>query len=264
MCDALSRNVPKLPQPLATILANCLAHGRRQFVDVIADFPEECRHVIETLADVYRNDALAKELDLNPAERLTLHQTRSKPILDDLHAWLLDQRDQKRVEPNSGLGQAITYMIKHWKKLTLFLEVAGAPIDNTICERALKKAILHRRNSLFYKTTRGAEVGDLFMSLIHTCELNGVNPLTYLTELLTHKAEHQTNPADWMPWNYTEALRRAGEPRAGPVRSVSKLQNIALTEPRRRPSRSDTVRQATLGTGGPAPSHTSAPTPPAR
>jgi len=208
MCDALSRNVPKLPEPLATILAHCLAHGRRQFVDVAPDFPDACRHVIEALAGVYRNDALAKELGLSPAERLTLHQTRSKPILDDLHAWLLDQRDQQRVEPNSGLGQAVAYMIKHWKKLTLFLEVAGAPIDNTICERALKKAILHRRNSLFYKTPRGAEVGDLFMSLIHTCELNGVNPLTYLTELLTHKAELQANPVDWMPWNYAATLAR--------------------------------------------------------
>ena len=78
------------------------------------------------------------------------------------------------MEPNSGLGQAISYLLKHWEKLTLFLRAAGAPIDNNLVERALKKAILHRKNSLFYKTRRGAEMGDPFMSLIHTCELNGV------------------------------------------------------------------------------------------
>jgi len=72
------------------------------------------------------------------------------------------------------------------EKLTLFLRVAGAPIDNNLVERALKKAILHRKNSLFYKTRKGAQMGDLFMSLIHTCELNGANAFDYLTELQRH------------------------------------------------------------------------------
>ena len=77
-------------------------------------------------------------------------------------------------------------------------------------ERALKKAILHRKNSLFYKTVNGAEVGDLYMSLIHTCELNDVNPFDYLTELQRHATELAANPAVWMPWNYRAAL--AGSP----------------------------------------------------
>jgi transposase len=62
-------------------------------------------------------------------------------------------------------------MLKHWEKLTLFLRHPGPPLDNNICERALKKAILHRKNALFYKTVNGAHVGDVFMSLIYTCEL---------------------------------------------------------------------------------------------
>ena len=112
------------------------------------------------------------------------------------------------MEPNSGLGQAISYLLKHWEKLTLFLRAAGAPIDNNLVERALKKAILHRKNSLFYKTRKGAEMGDLFMSLIHTCELNGVNPFDYLTELQRHAEELKRNPSEWMPWNYRETLAR--------------------------------------------------------
>ena len=62
--------------------------------------------------------------------------------------WLRAQFAEKKVEPNSGLGEAITYLLKHWDPLTLFLRKAGAPLDNNICERALKKAILHRKNSL--------------------------------------------------------------------------------------------------------------------
>jgi hypothetical protein len=77
-------------------------------------------------------------------------------------------------------------------------------LDNNLCERALKKAILHRKNSLFYKTRNGAAVGDLYMSLIHTCELNDVNPFDYLTELQRHADAVAATLAAWLPWNYYE------------------------------------------------------------
>ena len=99
-------------------------------------------------------------------------------------------------------------MLRHWQALTLFLREPRAPLDNNVVERALKKSILHRKNSLFYKTLNGAEVGDLYMSLIHTCELNDVNPLDYLTELLRHTEELAAKPAEWMPWNFRETLER--------------------------------------------------------
>jgi len=81
-------------------------------------------------------------------------------------------------------------------------------------ERALKKAILNRKNSLFYKTLNGAGVGDLFMSLIHTCELNGANPFDYLTELLRHAAQLNQRPSVWMPWHYRDTLARLATPAA--------------------------------------------------
>ena len=201
MCDALSRN---LPAELKTIVANCLSHGRRQFVDVAESFPEECRHVLESLAVIYRNDAIAREQNLSPLDRLHFHQAESGPTMGRLHAWLSRQLEERLVEPNSALGGAIAYMLRHWEKLTLFLRQPGAPLDNNICERALKKAILHRKNSLFYKTQNGAHVGDLFMSLIYTCEICGADPFDYLTELQRHVQEASSNPGGWMPWNYQE------------------------------------------------------------
>jgi hypothetical protein len=202
MCDALSRNIPAA---LKTILANCLAHGRRKFVDVIQSFPEECRHVLETLAGVYKNDQIAKERNMNPDERLHFHQQNSGPLMENLKDWFHQQLERKTVEPNSGLGQAIGYMLNHWQALTLFLKVPNAPLDNNLCEQALKKAILHRKNALFYKTEHGAWVGDLFMSLIHTCNLAGVNPFDYLTALQENAADLSNHPDKWMPWNYTAA-----------------------------------------------------------
>jgi len=207
MCDALSRN---RPPELETILANCLAHARRQFVDVNEHFPTECRHVLESLQVVYHNDQLAREQHMTAEERLQFHQQASGPTMAGLREWLKRQSEQKLVEPNSGLGTAINYLRKHWEKLTLFLRVAGAPLDNNICERALKKAILHRKNALFFKTKHGAAVGDLYLSLIHTCELNGGNPFEYLTALQRHAAAVAAAPGEWMPWNYRERLACLG------------------------------------------------------
>ena len=81
---------------------------------------------------------------------------------------------------------------------------------NLAFERALKRAVLHRKNALFYRTLHGAEVGDLFMTLIHTCQLCGANSFDYLTELQRHARELTANPTEWMPWNYRETLERAG------------------------------------------------------
>jgi transposase len=208
MCDALSRNLPKLPAKLAVIVGFCLTHARRYFVDVTPSFPEECRYVLEALGEVYHYDAQALEQGLSPEARLHYHQAHSRPVMEKLQAWLSAQFAEKKVEPNSGLGEAISFMTKHWERLTLFLRQAGAPLDNSICERALKKAILMRKNSYFYKTQNGAQVGDLFLSLIHTCELNGGNSFDYLTELQKHAEELARNPAEWMPWNYRQTLAR--------------------------------------------------------
>ena len=207
MCDALSRNTASDGE-FETLMANCLAHSRRKYVEVADDFPEECRFVLETLRAVYKLDARAKAEALSAEDRLRLHQAESGPLMKKLDEWMKDQLVERKVEPNSTLGEAIGYMRKHWPKLTLFLREPGAPLDNNICERALKKVILHRKNALFYRTLNGARVGDAFMSLIHSAELNGVSPFNYLVALLRHADDVAAAPQQWMPWNYAAAVAR--------------------------------------------------------
>ena len=205
MSDALARNTPG-DHP--TQAASCIPHGRRKFVEVHDAFPDEVAFVLETLRPVFHTDQQAQQRGLDPHARLLLHQQESGPRMKALQDWMTTQFETHAVEPNSGLGQAITYMQNHWDKLTLFLRVPGAPLSNNICERALKKAILHRRNSLFYRTLNGAKVGDLFMSLIHTAELHQVEPFDYLVTLLRHAVAVALDPPAWMPWNYTATLAR--------------------------------------------------------
>jgi len=203
MSDALSRNTS---HDFETLMSHCLAHARRNYVDLHASFPAEVTHVLTELRKVYVVDAQAKAEKMDDAARLRHHTKHSEPVMTALAAWMQAQFDERRVEPNSTLGKAIAYMQNHWSELTLFLRVEGAPLTNNICERALKRAILHRKNSLFYKTEHGAEVGDRFMSLIYTAELSGANPFEYLVALLRHAPAVARQPHRWMPWNYTEVL----------------------------------------------------------
>jgi len=203
MCDPLSQNFPKA---LKTLLSNCLVHARRQFVDIMDSFEPACLHVINLLAAVYKHDAHCRDNQFSPEARLHFHQGHSAPLMEALKTWMTHEMAEKRVEPNSGLGKAMNYMLKRWDALTLFLRVAGAPLDNNIAERALKMAILYRKGSLFYKSENGAKVGDIYMSLIYTCQLCGINPFAYLQALQRHADSVRQCPNEWLPWNYHQRL----------------------------------------------------------
>ena len=203
MCDALEHNVPK-DHPV--VESNCLTHARRNVIDQAENFPDECKHVIDKIGIVYAVEAACSDEGLPPEARLWMHQQVSAPALDHLRAWMTAQFEEKRVEPNSTLGKAFNYMLKRWDKLTLFLHVPGAAIDNNICERLLKLPVLVRKNSLFFRSERGAVVGDVYMSLIRTTILHDQNPIDYLTTLMTHYQAVAESPAEWMPWNYRRTL----------------------------------------------------------
>lgn len=194
--------------PDSTIAAHCNTHARRHFVNVSDNFPDETAYVLlDVYKEIYKNDAHARDKNMSPEQRLLYHQKKSKPIMDSFHLWMRRQFDQKLVEENSSLGQAIAYTLKRWEQLTLFLRIPAVPLDNNICERALKKAICHRKNSLFYKTANGARIGDMFMSLMHTCAYARINPFDYFTQLLRHASSIAENPSKWLPWNYQLQLQ---------------------------------------------------------
>jgi hypothetical protein len=207
MGDALTRNLPK---GHVVVPSNCIVHGRRQIVDEIDNYPDECRFVIERLARVYEVDDECKKRGASDQERLLAHQQMSAAAMEEARTYMAAQLDDKRIEPNSDLGKAFNYFLSRWDKFTLFLHLPGAPLDNNICERALKMAIRHRNASLFYRSERGAQVGDIYMTLIYTAELHGQNPYHYLTQLQRNYKAVAETPADWLPWTYQATLARMG------------------------------------------------------
>lgn len=195
-----------IPDNLKAILANCLTHGRRHFVDLYDRFPTEVEYVINQLAKVYHFDTLAYEQAMDDNERLRFHQHNSKPVMDALLSWCQEKIANREVEPNGPLGKAIKYLEKRWNKLTLFLRLPGAELSNDVVERLIKRCVLHRKNSMFYKTQHGAVIGDILMTLIHTAVRAGNNPFRYLTELQKHRSDAHKNPANWLPWTYEATL----------------------------------------------------------
>lgn len=201
MSDALSAN---LAHDFKVIVCHCLSHGLRKFSEIERFFPDECQFVLQILEKVYAIDAKTKGMDASA--RLLYHQQHSLPLMNSLYDWLILQRDEQLVEPNSHLGKSIHYLIKHWHALTQFMRIPGALMDNNHVERALKIPIRTRKMAMFHKTEHGAYVASMLMSLIQTAIDNGANPLKYLTALQENKALVFKAPKLWLPWNYTNQL----------------------------------------------------------
>jgi hypothetical protein len=147
MSDALSVNT--INEDEANIRSHCLAHGRRKFTELEEVFPAECQGVIEALDTVFEHEATTRAQGLRAAARLAYHQEHSGPIRAALKVSLEEQIRERLVEPNGSLGKGFQYLLNQWERLTQFLRVPGAPLDNNTVERALKLMIRQPRNSLF-------------------------------------------------------------------------------------------------------------------
>jgi transposase len=188
------------------IRCHCLAHGRRKFSELDEAFPAESAVVVNALKDVFDHEEYTRAEQMSAQERLAYHQRESGPIMTRLQQWLEQQTVERRVEPNSSLGKAISYLVDHWDTLTRFLHEPGAPLENNLAERALKLAIRQRKNSLFYATEHSAYIASILTSVIATCVQAGVNALDYLVALQAHRQEVFADPSAWLPWNYEAAL----------------------------------------------------------
>jgi transposase len=203
MTDALASNTT---HRVEVRVSHCLAHARRKFYEIQEFFPEVCQRVLRDLGTIYHQEAVAHQQQMAPGERLAHHQKHSAPVLEGLRRWLGQQMEQSQIEPNSSLGRAVRYLLGHWEALTQFLRLPRAPLDNNPAERALKTPILNRKNAYFYKTTCGALVGSVLMSLIRTCARCGANPIAYLVALQQQATQVRQHPHLWLPWNWRAQL----------------------------------------------------------
>lgn len=203
MSDALAANIS---HGLKAVICHCLSHALRKFKEIAIYYEAECDVILKALNSAYHNQDIIQANKLNDIERLSYHQEHTLPILTKLHHWLCEQQEQHRIEPNSHLGTAVSYLLKHWPRLLQFCKVPGVPIDNNICEQLLKLAIRIRKTSYFHKTIHGAKVAAKLMSIIYTCRCHNVNPSDYLTKCQENHIAVRASPSSWLPWNYHENI----------------------------------------------------------
>ncbi len=188
----------------------CWAHCRRYFVEAEAVIPKAARsaeHIatqfIAAIGELYAVESRARDLDA-PAHQ-ALRAEHSRPVLQRIEAMLL--KHLHTVVPGSLLGKALHYLSAQWPKLTRYVENGTWPIDNNLCENAIRPFVVGRRNWLFADTVAGANASANLYSLVETCKANGIDPYAYLVSLF-RKLPHAHSADDFealLPWRLDNA-----------------------------------------------------------
>jgi len=186
----------------------CWAHARRYFIEAEAAIPKAARgpeqpatQLIAAIGELYAIEQAAKANELSPSQRGQLRLERSRPVLARIEALLL--RHLHSVMPNSLLGKALHYLSAQWPKLIRFVDHGAWPIDNNLCENAIRPFVVGRRNWLFADTVGGAKASAHLYSLIETCKANRIDPYTYLVDLFQKLPLAKTvdDFESLLPWN---------------------------------------------------------------
>lgn len=170
--------------------ANCWVHGRRMFVKAEDSEPQEVAQVLDTMAHLYRIEEHIRERSLTGEKKREFRLQHSKPVVEQLFAWLDLQRQRPELLPSNPFSKAIGYMQNRETALKVFLEDPDVPLDNNDTERALRTVALGRKNWMFCWTELGAEHVGIIQSLLATCRLQDIHPYDYLVDVLQRISIH--------------------------------------------------------------------------
>jgi len=184
-------------------LVGCMAHIRRKFEKALDNDKERATHVITAMQGLYAIERKAREQGLSHEQRKALRQEEALPIMDQLKAWLLKNRDQHL--PKSSISEAINYACNRWKYMERYLEDEKLEIDNNLVENAIRPVAIGRKNYLFAGSPQGAEWAAIIYSLLSSAANCGHNPSQYLKDVLLRLPDQPLNyldellPANWEP-----------------------------------------------------------------
>lgn len=182
--------------------AGCLAHARRKIFDN-SEHPET-KEALDLIGEIYAVEREAKKTGIvGTVEHLALRKQRSRPLFARLLQWGRQQR--RNFDPRSSMGRAIRYLLKNFRALGCFLRYATIPPDNNVAEAGLRRVAVGRSNYLFVGHSESGHDHAVLYTLVASCEKNGVNPITYLTDVLTRVQKHPASrieellPHRWKP-----------------------------------------------------------------
>ena len=184
-----------------TTLVGCWAHARRKFTEAKTAQGKKSSGkadwALNHIQKLYRIETLIKDKPIS--QRYATRQEKALPLLAQLKAWLI--KSEQSVLPKTKLGEAITYCLNQWEKLTVYPNDGRLTIDNNRAERAIKPFVIGRKNWLFSNTAKGADASAILYSMIETAKANGLTPFDYLMNLLTHISQGDAEVDQLLPWN---------------------------------------------------------------
>ena len=184
------------------IEVGCWAHARRYFHKALEADQARMGPALLLIAQLYRVERQAQPLV--PDDRLQLRQLQSQPILAKLRDYLLEI--QTEILPKSPEGRAVRYTLKNWTALTRYCEDGDLEIDNNATERAIRGVAVGRNNWIFFGSDQGGKTAAVLRSLVATCQRAGIDPFTWLRDVLSRIAVHPiTRLAELLPHNWTPA-----------------------------------------------------------
>jgi len=195
--------------PTGRIRAGCWAHIRRYFWKARSTDPHDAQWMLDRIHDLYAIEYLAADREnLGTDAHQALRRRCSTPIVDEIALWL--DQEHNLVPPKSPLGQAYTYLHNQLDSLLHFLDDPRIALDNNISERMLRTVALGRKNFLFVGNDIAGEHHAILQSLITSCEINGVNPVEYLTDVLIRIQSHPANRiGELLPHRWAELQSNA-------------------------------------------------------
>ncbi len=166
----------------------CWAHTRRKFFEAQSSDVMRSTVVLAYIRLLYDVEREARRKKLPAKQRYRLRRRRSRPILDDIHAYL--EKEREHVLPKSPIGVAVGYALSNWQALVRYLDDGDLEIDNNPAERSLRGIAIGRRNWMFYGSDNGGRTGAVLTSLITTCRRLGIEPFSYLRDVFARIGEH--------------------------------------------------------------------------
>ncbi len=172
-------------------LMHCMAHARRMFNEALPNDESRAAYAMEQIQKLYTIERDVKEQGLSFDEIKVVRQHRAVPILASLGLWMKQQ--YMEVTPKSSIGKALAYSIERWKRLCLYIENGMLNIDNNPVENSIRPVAVGRKNYLFCGSHEAAQRSAMLYSLLGTCKMHGIEPYTWLREVLEKIADHPIN-----------------------------------------------------------------------
>jgi len=182
-------------------LLGCMAHVRRKFDEAKDNDKERAEHVLRKIQKLYKTERVARQEGLGYEERKALRIKESRPVMEELKGWLVE--NVPKVLPESRIGKAISYALGMWRRLERYLEEGRYEIDNNWVENSIRPVAVGRKNYLFAGSHEAAQRAAMIYSMIATCKKNDVEPSEWLPDVLSRIQDHPINRIDeLLPGNW--------------------------------------------------------------